>query len=101
MGAQLLDGLRTLQKSHALIGDIRGKGLMIGVELVADRNTKEPATKQTAEIMERTKNLGLLLGKGGLNGNILRIKPPMCITAADCDFLLKVLDIVLGEVERG
>ncbi len=100
MGNRLLDGLAVLQKSHPLIGDVRGKGLMIGVELVTDRKTKEPATKQTADVMERSKDLGLLLGKGGLCGNILRIKPPMCITAADCDFILQVLDICLGEIEK-
>lgn len=97
MGKRLIDGLNDLKKKHALIGDVRGRGLMIGVELVADRTSKEPATKQTADVMERAKTLGLLLGKGGLFGNILRIKPPMCITAADCDFLLEVLDMCFAE----
>jgi alanine-glyoxylate transaminase/(R)-3-amino-2-methylpropionate-pyruvate transaminase len=101
MGKRLLDGLRDLQKRHPLIGDIRGRGLMIGVELVNDRTTKQHATKQTADVLERAKTMGLLLGKGGLFGNVLRIKPPMCITAADCDFLLQVLDVCLADVERG
>lgn len=99
MGTRLLSGLNDLKKIHPLIGDVRGKGLMIGVELVSDRTTKEPATKQTADVFERAKDLGLLLGKGGYFGNVLRIKPPMCISAADCDFLLQVLDICLSEVE--
>jgi alanine-glyoxylate transaminase/(R)-3-amino-2-methylpropionate-pyruvate transaminase len=101
MGKRLIDGLRELQKKHALIGDIRGRGLMIGVELVTDRTTKRHATKPTADVLERAKEMGLLLGKGGLFGNVLRIKPPMCITAADCDFLLQVLDLCLSDVERG
>jgi alanine-glyoxylate transaminase/(R)-3-amino-2-methylpropionate-pyruvate transaminase len=100
MGKRLMDGLNDLKKRHALVGDVRGKGLMIGVELVADRQTKEPATKQTADVLERAKELGLLLGKGGFFGNVLRIKPPMCITAADCDFLLQVLDVCLTEAAR-
>jgi alanine-glyoxylate transaminase/(R)-3-amino-2-methylpropionate-pyruvate transaminase len=100
MGAQLIEGLAELRKSHKLIGDVRGRGLMIGVELVTDRTSKEPATKDAADVLERAKELGLLLGKGGFFGNILRIKPPMCISAADCDFLLRVLDICLGEAER-
>ena len=100
MGKRLFDGLNDLKKRHALIGDIRGKGLMIGVELVADRKTKDPATKQTADLLERAKDLGLLLGKGGFFGNVLRIKPPMCITAADCDFLLQILDICFTEASR-
>ena len=100
MGKRLFDGLNDLKKRHALIGDIRGKGLMIGVELVADRKTKEPATKQTADLLERAKDLGLLLGKGGFFGNVLRIKPPMCITASDCDFLLQILDICFTEASQ-
>jgi alanine-glyoxylate transaminase / (R)-3-amino-2-methylpropionate-pyruvate transaminase len=101
VGKRLIDGLNELKKSHPLIGDVRGKGLMIGVELVVDRKTKEPATKQTADIMERAKNLGVLLGKGGYFGNILRVKPPMCINEADIDFLLQVLDVCLHEASRG
>jgi alanine-glyoxylate transaminase / (R)-3-amino-2-methylpropionate-pyruvate transaminase len=100
MGTRLLDGLDTLQEAHPLIGDVRGKGLMIGVELVANRKTNEPATKQTADVLERAKNLGVLLGKGGYFGNVIRITPPMCITATDVDFLLQVLDMTIGEVER-
>jgi len=77
-----------LQERHPLIGEVRGLGLMLGVELVRDRSTKEPATAETARIMELTKERGLVLGKGGLYGNVLRIKPPMCITKADADFLV-------------
>jgi len=97
VGTHLLIGLNRLAERHPLIGDVRGKGLMIGVELVKDRATKEPATAQTAAVFDRCKDLGVLIGKGGLYGNVLRIKPPMCITKEDCDFLCAVLDTALTE----
>lgn len=96
-GDYLLKGLQRLMDKHFLIGDVRGKGLMIGVELVKDRRTKEPAKEECAKIFERSKELGLLIGKGGFYGNVLRIKPPMCITHADIDFILEVLDFALIE----
>lgn len=96
-GARLFAGLRDLQRKHALIGDIRGRGLMCGVELVEDRTTKAPASARTAAIFERCKDLGLLIGKGGYFGNLLRVKPPMCLTDADIDFLLSVLDVAITQ----
>lgn len=101
VGGHLMRGLLGLAERHDLIGDVRGQGLMLGVELVKDRSTKEPAGPETAAVFERCKDMGLLLGKGGLYGNVLRIKPPMCITREDCDFLCAVLDTALGEVAAG
>ena len=98
-GGRFKTGLQELATRHRLIGDVRGMGLMLGVELVRDRNTKEPAKDEALAIMEHARELGVLIGKGGLYGNVLRIKPPMCITAADVDFALDVLDLALGRVE--
>ncbi len=94
-GAYLTCGLEKLAEKHSIIGQVRGKGLMLGVELVKDRVTKGPAKEQCAEVFERCKDLGLLIGKGGLWGNTLRIKPPMCIHEADAKFMLDVLDEAL------
>jgi alanine-glyoxylate transaminase/(R)-3-amino-2-methylpropionate-pyruvate transaminase len=92
LGARILAGLEKLKAKHAVIGDVRGKGLMLGIELVKDRATKEPAKAECAQVLETARELGLLLGKGGLWGQTIRFAPPMCITEADADFLLAVLD---------
>jgi alanine-glyoxylate transaminase/(R)-3-amino-2-methylpropionate-pyruvate transaminase len=83
---------------YQVIGDVRGTGLMVALEFVKDRGTKEPAKEACAQVFERCKDLGALVGKGGLNGNIIRITPPMCITKADLDFLLDVMDVALSEL---
>ncbi len=98
IGGYLKDKLLALQDKHPLIGEVRGMGLMLGVELVKDRQTKEAATAETADVVEKAKDRGLLVGKGGLYGNVIRVKPPMCITKADCDFLVDCLDASLTEV---
>ncbi len=95
VGAHLRDRLCQLQAKHALIGEVRGLGLMLGVELVRDRTTREPATSAAVEILERTRQRGLLLGKGGLFGNTLRIKPPLCLSKDDADFIADCLDETL------
>jgi alanine-glyoxylate transaminase / (R)-3-amino-2-methylpropionate-pyruvate transaminase len=98
MGNRMLEGFHRLQEKHEIIGDIRGSGLMTGIEMVKDRQTKAPATQECADIFEMAKDLGLLIGKGGFYGNTLRIKPPMCIHEKDVDFMLEVLDIAIGKV---
>lgn len=98
LGAHLLAGLEKLKNKYPLIGDVRGRGLLLGVELVTDRATKAPAREACARVVENARELGLLLGKGGLWGQTLRIAPPMTITRADADFLLAVLDEAIGAV---
>jgi alanine-glyoxylate transaminase/(R)-3-amino-2-methylpropionate-pyruvate transaminase len=92
MGTYVLAGLESLKEKHNIIGDVRGKGLMLGIELVKDRTTKEPAKAECAQVMENCRELGLLVGKGSLNGNTIRFAPPMCLTQADADFMLAVFD---------
>lgn len=98
VGGRLKSGLQRLMSHHALVGDVRGMGLMIGVELVTDRTKKTPARNETLDVLEAAREMGVLLGKGGLDGNVLRIKPPMCITAEDADFALDVLDRAFSAV---
>ncbi len=99
VGNHILAGLEKLKQKHELIGDVRGRGLMIGVELVKDRTTKEPAKAECAEILELTRELGLLVGKGGYWGQTIRIKPSLCLTMADADFLLEVLDAAFTRLQ--
>jgi len=98
VGGRLKAGLQRLQRAHPLVGDVRGMGLMLGVELVRDRATKEPARQETLDVLEAMREAGALIGKGGLDGNVLRVKPPMCVTAADADFALDALDKALTAV---
>ncbi len=99
-GGRLKAGLEELQTRHRLVGDVRGMGLLLGAELVKDRETKEPAAQETVAVWEAMREMGVLVGKGGLFGNTLRIKPPMCIAAADVDFTLEALDAALTRAER-
>jgi 4-aminobutyrate aminotransferase len=96
-GHQLMAGLRELPAAYSLVGDVRGKGLMIGVDLV-EPGTTTPNPKAAAAVMEETKAQGLLVGKGGLYGNVLRIAPPMSLTfdeaAEGLDILVKAIDAV-------
>ena len=98
VGGRLKAGLKKLMNDHQLVGDVRGMGLMLGMELVRDRSTKEPAKAETLELLERTREMGVLVGKGGIDGNVIRIKPPMCITAEDADFAVDVLHHSLGSI---
>ncbi|MGH8935130.1 MAG: aspartate aminotransferase family protein, partial [Acidimicrobiia bacterium] len=90
VGQRLQTGIRDLGEEIAVIGEVRGKGLMIGVELVRPGD-KEPNPEVTAEVMERTRRGGLLLGKGGLHGNVLRIAPPLSLSPEEADEGLKIL----------
>jgi len=97
-GAYLRDRLLELQERHDIIGDVRGMGLLQAIELVEDRQTRVPATAATAMAMEAARGLGLLLGKGGMYGNVLRFSPPMNIGRADVDNFRGMLDKALTAV---
>jgi 4-aminobutyrate aminotransferase-like enzyme len=101
MGKYATDGLLAMQPRHRLMGDIRGPGLLIGVELVRDQQTREPAAAETLEVYRRALDLGVIFGTtkyAGL-GNVLKIKPPFTITREQLDRVLDVLDQVLTAVE--
>jgi 4-aminobutyrate aminotransferase-like enzyme len=94
MGERLIAGLREIQRRHPRsIGEVRGKGLMVGIELVADetRGDRTPNPALVQRVMEETKQRGLLIGKGGLYGNVLRLGPPLSIGASEVDEALAIL----------
>lgn len=96
------ENLKALQDKHSIIGDIRGKGIFIGVELVKDRKTKERASQEALQILRQCQERGVLLAisnKPGV-GNVIKIKPPMIITEELSGQALKVFDEVLGQVEK-
>lgn len=99
LGELIMRELSEFQKSSRLIGDVRGRGLMIGVELVKDKKTKAYATEETLEVLEEARNRGLLIGKGGLYGNVIRVTPPLCITEDDAREIVRTLSESVLAVE--
>lgn len=97
-GEYLRGKLDELMEKHALIGEVRGMGLMQALELVTDRETKEPATKQMVRVMDEARKRGLLIGKGGLWGNVIRVSPPMNVGRGDVDEFARKLDEALSAV---
>jgi 4-aminobutyrate aminotransferase len=97
-GGYLRGSLEELKDRHEMIGDVRGMGLMQAIELVLDRKSKAPATAQTAQLLEVARESGLLVGKGGLYGNVIRVTPPMNIGRADVDQFIRLLDKSLSAV---
>jgi len=100
VGGYFRQKLDELKEKHALIGDVRGMGLMQGLELVKDRKTKEPAPEATNQFMERCRSNGLLIGKGGLHGNVIRLSPPLNIGQSDVDEAIGLMDKSLSEISN-
>jgi 4-aminobutyrate aminotransferase-like enzyme len=98
VGGYLREKLELLKDKYTLVGDVRGLGMMQGLELVRNRETKEPAPVETVELMERARANGLLIGKGGLYGNVIRIAPPMNVSKTDVDEAIRMLDKSFSEV---
>ncbi len=98
VGGYLRERLNALQEKYPVIGDVRGMGLMQGIECVSDRKTKEPAPKAVLKVFEETRKRGVLIGKGGLFGNVIRLGPPLIATKADMDVLVDALDAAFATV---
>jgi 4-aminobutyrate aminotransferase-like enzyme len=99
-GSRLRDGLRGLMKNHPIIGDVRGTGLFIGVELVRNRDTLEPATDEADALINRLKERGMLLSTDGPFHNVIKIKPPMVLTNDDVDMVVRAFDDELHRLDR-
>jgi 4-aminobutyrate aminotransferase-like enzyme len=91
VGERLLAGLRDLQQRHEIIGDVRGSGLFLGVELVRDRHLLFPVKEEASRIVNQMRQRGILLGTDGPYHNVIKIRPPMPFSEADADFLLNTL----------
>jgi 4-aminobutyrate aminotransferase-like enzyme len=96
VGKVFMEGLEDIQKKRPLIGDVRGKGLMIGIELVKDPATKEPAKDESKRFVEQMKNDGVLIGLGGIFKNVLRLQPPLVITEEQAKNVLGKMDKVFA-----
>jgi len=101
VGNYFRQALESLKSKHALIGDVRGMGLLQAIELVNDRSTKEPAPQETNRLMEEGRKRGLLVGKGGLYGNVIRMSPPMNVSKTDVDEAIRILDESFAAVSGG
>ena len=99
VGAELLAGLRAVMARHECVGDVRGSGLFLGVELVEDRSTQAPAADAASYVANRMRDEGILLGTDGPHHNVIKIRPPMPFDAADGARLVETLDRVLGELD--
>jgi 4-aminobutyrate aminotransferase len=97
VGKFLMDGLKDIERENPLVGEVRGKGLLLGMELVKDAETKEPGAAVAAPVLEGCRERGLLVGKGGLYGNVIRMAPPLTITEDDAARAIETIDAALGD----
>jgi 4-aminobutyrate aminotransferase-like enzyme len=98
VGSHLMDGLREIGNRHIQIGDIRGSGLFIGLELVRDRESKEPAPEIASQVINGLRDHGILIGAAGPYGSTLKIRPPLCFTRENADTVVSAFDAVLGDI---
>jgi len=98
VGNYLKEKLKDLSHKHKIIGDVRGPGLFLGVELVRDRDTLEPAENETSAIVERMKDNGVLVGTDGPFHNVLKIKPPIVFSQEDADIFVAQLDAAIASL---
>ena len=97
VGAHLIESLKSLQSRHALIGDVRGSGLFLGIDLVLDRETRMAAPLQASYVVNRLRECGILAGTDGPHHNVIKLRPPLVFSKADADLFLKTLDAILQE----
>ena len=97
VGSHLIEGLKALQARYALIGDVRGSGLFLGIDLVLDRETRQAAPFQASYVVNRLRDRGILAGTDGPHHNVIKLRPPLVFSEADADLFVKTLDAILRE----
>jgi 4-aminobutyrate aminotransferase-like enzyme/Ser/Thr protein kinase RdoA (MazF antagonist) len=97
VGSYLIARLKSLQQKHALIGDLRGSGLFLGIDLVADRESREPAPYQASYVLNRLRERGILAGTDGPHHNVIKLRPPLIFSQSDADLFVATLDSILAE----
>jgi 4-aminobutyrate aminotransferase-like enzyme/Ser/Thr protein kinase RdoA (MazF antagonist) len=97
VGAHLIEALKSLQTRHALLGDVRGSGLFLGIDFVLDRETREPAPLQASYVVNRLRDCGILAGTDGPHHNVIKLRPPLVFSEVDANLFLKTLNTILQE----
>src|SRR6266403_979147 len=97
VGSHLIEGLKSLQARYALIGDVRGSGLFLGIDLVLDRETREPAPLQASYVVNRLRDCGILAGTDGPHHNVIKLRPPLVFSEADANLFIETFDAILRE----
>jgi 4-aminobutyrate aminotransferase-like enzyme len=97
VGSQWIRNLQELQSRHLLIGDVRGSGLFLGIDLVVDRESRAPATHQTSYVVNRLREEGILAGTDGPHHNVIKLRPPLCFSIDDATRFTSTLDKILSE----
>jgi 4-aminobutyrate aminotransferase-like enzyme len=97
VGTHLIEGLKDLQARYALIGDVRGSGLFLGIDLVLNRETRQAASFQASYVVNRLRDRGILAGTDGPHHNVIKLRPPLVFSEADADLFVKTLDAILQE----
>lgn len=100
VGEDLLARMRLLMSKHGVIGDVRGLGLMLGIDLVKDRKSKEPATERAGRVVERCRELGVLMGTDGPYDNVIKLRPALVFSQANADHLMQVLEQAFADTEK-
>jgi 4-aminobutyrate aminotransferase-like enzyme/Ser/Thr protein kinase RdoA (MazF antagonist) len=100
IGSNLLTRMGALMDKHEAIGDVRGLGLMLGIDLVKDRNSKEPATERAGRVVERCRELGVLMGTDGPYDNVIKLRPALIFSEANADHLMQVLGQAFADTEE-
>ena len=97
VGEYWMTELKKLQECHRLIGDVRGYGLFLGIDLVRDRETREPATEQADYVVNRLRECGILAGTDGPHHNVIKLRPPLIFSESDVDLFVIALEAILQE----